>query len=215
MSYHDQDAFFARAYRTGTDAWSHVPFNRRAHELTNHLPKGSLILDIGTGRGKLLFDLAELGFHAIGLENNPILVARGNNEILAKGIEKEIRFFEGDALDIPLADASFDGAADIGLLHHLAPEDFKTYASEVARVLKPGGYFFLAVLSKNTPAYFSWHPAHDEQNNYEWEGVQYHFFADEELRALFEKDFQIEEFAHDMPYGPKDAVFTVMLLKKK
>ncbi len=215
MSYSDQDQFFARAYRTGTDAWTNIPFTRRAHELAAHLPKGAFILDLGTGRGKLLFDLCELGFRAIGLENNPALVTRGNNEIKTRGLERSIRFLEGDALDIPLADASFDGLADIGLLHHIAPADYKTYVSEAARVLKPGGYFFLVVLSKNTANYMAWHPARDEASDYEFEGVQYHFFSDEELRELFSKDFEIKELDHDTPHGPKESVFAVLLLQKK
>ena len=215
MAYQDQDTFFARAYRTGTDHWSNVPFTRRAHELAEHLPKGSLILDLGTGRGKLLFDLEALGFRAIGLENNPELVARGNNAIMLRGLEKEIRFFQGDALDIPLASESFDGLADIGLLHHIHPNEYPAYVSEATRVLKSGGYFFLVVLSKNTSTYFTWHPSKDAVNDYEHEGVQYHFFSDEELRTMFEKDFEIKDLAHDIPYGPKDAVFSVLLLKKK
>ncbi len=215
MDYQDQNTYFARAYRTGTDHWSHIPFTRRAHEITEHLPKGSLVLDLGTGRGRLLFDLAGLGYRAIGLENNPELVARGNNAILLRGQEKELRFFEGDALDIPLANDSFDGLVDIGLLHHISPEDYTMYVSETARVLKTNGYFFLVVLSKNTPAFYSWHPAKDEISDYEYERVRYHFFHDQELKDLFEKSFEIVDFAHDLPYGSKDAIYTVMLLKKR
>lgn len=215
MDYQDQNTYFARAYRTGTDHWSHIPFTRRAHEITEHVAKGSLILDLGTGRGKIMFDLAGLGYRVIGLENNPELVARGNNAILLRGQEKELRFFEGDALDIPLANDSFDGLIDMGLLHHIAPEDYSQYVNETTRVLKTGGYFFLAVLSKNTPAFYSWRPVADTKSDYEYEGVKYHFFSDEELKGLFEKNFEIVDFAHDLPYGPKDAIYSVVLLKKR
>ncbi len=215
MSYSSQNNFFAQAYRTGTDAWSAIPFTRRAHELGLYLPHGALVLDIGAGRGRLLFDLAELGFRAIGLENNPELIARGNNEILAKNLDKDLRFLHGDALNIPLADQSFDGASDIGLLHHVLPQDYPTYVSEVARVLKPGAFFFLVVLSKNTPNYLSWKPQKSEAADYEKEGVHYHFFSDDEIKKLFEKDFEIRHIDHDTPFGPKDADFAVVLLKKK
>ncbi len=215
MSYSEQNNFFAQAYRTGTDAWSSIPFTRRAHELGLYLPHGALVLDIGAGRGRLLFDLADLGFRAIGLENNLDLVARGNNEILAKRLDKELRFLHGDALNIPLADQSFDGVSDIGLLQHVFPVDYKTYVSEVSRVLKQGGFFFLVVLSKNTPKYLSWKPQAAESADYEREGMHYHFFTDEELRTLFEKDFEIRHIDHDSPFGPKDADFAILLLKKK
>lgn len=215
MSYTDQDTFFAQAYRTGTDHWTNIPFNRRAHELAMYLPQGALVLDIGTGRGRLLFDLAGLGFRAIGLENNPEIIARGNNEILAKGLDKEIRFLSGSALDIPLADSSFDAVVDVGLLHHIHPSDYATYVAEVARVLKSGGFFYLIVLSKNTANYMSWHPSKSDVTDYVLEGVQYHFFSDEEVTTLFGSDFDIRQIDHDTPYGPMETIYTVALLKKK
>ena len=215
MSYSTQEKFFATAYRTGTDHWTNIPFTRRVHELAELIPKGSIILDLGTGRGRLLFDLSSLGFRAIGLEINPDLVARGNNEIQAKGLEKDLRFFNGSALDIPMADQSFDAVVDIGLLHHIAPADYPKYVSEAARVLKQGGYFFVAALSKNTPNYLAWHPCKEDVCDFEFEGVQYHFFSDEELKSMFEKDFEIKELAHDAPYGPTHEIFSVMILRKK
>jgi len=215
MAYAPQDTFFAQAYRTGTDHWTAIPYTRRAHELSLYLPKGALVLDIGTGRGRLMFDLANLGFRVIGLENNDDLIARGNNEIQNKKLDKDLRFFRGTALDIPLVDQSFDAVVDVGLLHHIAPLDYKLYASEVARVLKPGGFFFLVALSKDTPNYFSWHPNDSEAADFEKEGVQYHFFSDDELKAIFEKDFLVRQVDHDTPYGPGDAHFAVLLLKKK
>lgn len=215
MSYEAQDNFFAQAYRTGTDAWTAIPFERKAHELGLYLPQGALILDLGAGRGRLLFDLAELGYRAIGLENNPALVTRGNNIILEKGLDKQLRFMQGDALDIPLSDQSFDGISDIGLLQHILPSDYRTYVSETARVLKQGGFFFLIVLSKNSPNFLSWKPQKSETADFEKEGVHYHFFTDEEITKLFEKDFEIRHIDHDTPFGVKDVDFAVVLLKKR
>ena len=215
MSYTDQDKFFARAYRTGTDHWTNIPFKRRAHELTLYLPKDSFILDLGTGRGKLLFDLADLGFRAIGLENNEELIERGNSEIKARGLDASLRFFQGTALNIPLADQSFDALVDVGLLQHILPADYPTYVSEATRVLKQGGYFYLVVLSKKTPHHFSWHPSKSEKADFELEGVNYHFFSDDEIRMLFEKNFEIKHIDYDMPHGPQEAHYAIVLLKKK
>jgi len=215
MTYEEQNRFFAQAYRTGTDSWTNIPFARRAAELAERLPKGALVLDLGSGRGALLFEYAHIGLRAIGLENNPDLVKRGNNEVLAKGLEKNIRFMDGSALDIPLADTSFDAVSDIGLMQHIRPEDYAQYVSEIARVLKPGGLAFLAVLSKDTPKYFAWHPRKDELSDYIKEGVHYHFFSDEEIKSLFGTAFDIQEIDHDKPHGPKGTVYAIALLKKK
>jgi SAM-dependent methyltransferase len=215
MSYVDQDKFFAQAYRTGTDHWSTIPYNRRAHELALYLPKGALVLDLGTGRGRLLFELANLGFRAIGLENGTDIIKRGNNAVKDKNLDKDIRFLEGSALDIPLVDKCFDAVVDVGLLHHIKPEDYAAYVAESKRILKPGGFFFLVVLSKDTPHYLSWHPSSAEAPDFEQEGVKYHFFSDDELKKLFDKDFEINQLDHDHPYGPSGAAFAVVLLKKK
>ena len=207
--------FFAQAYRTGTDIWTHIPFTRRAHEFALYLPKGALILDIGAGRGRLMYSLADLGFRVIGLEKNHELVANGNSELKNKKLEHTLRFKEGDALDIPFEDASFDAAVDVGLFQHLLPEDFPAYVSEAARALKSGGYFFLVALSKDTKTYFMWRPKESAESTFVREGLHYHFFSEAELHGLFDKDFEIKYINYDAPHGPHDAIFAVVLLRKK
>lgn len=215
MSYADQDMFFAQAYRTGTDRWTNIPFTRRAHDLVMYLPKGAMVLDVGAGRGRLMHDLRDLGFRAIGLENNANLVRRGNEEIKNKGTEKDMRFLQGDALAMPLADASFDAVVDVGLMQHLLPSHYAEYVAEVSRVIKHDGFFFLVVLSRETTHFFRWNPKQSDQADYEMEKVHYHFFTDDEIRALFEKDFHVRSISHDAPFGNTDTVYSVVLLKKK
>lgn len=215
MSYADQDNFFAQAYRTGTDRWTNIPFTRRAHELAIYLPKGSIVLDIGAGRGRLMTELQTLGLRAIGLEKNPELVARGNEEIKNKNLGQDLRFLEGDALNMPLADASFDAAIDVGLLQHLKPEHFAEYVAEVMRVLKHGGLFFAVVLSKETEKYFTWLPKDSANPDYELDGVHYHFFTDEEIKSLLGDKGAIRFIHHDAPFGTHDTIYSVVLMKKK
>lgn len=215
MSYADQDMFFAQAYRTGTDRWTNIPFTRRAHDLMLYLPKGSMVLDIGAGRGRLLYELHTLGFRCIGLEKNPDLVKVTNEELRTKGLEHDMRFVEGDALNMPLADAGFDAAVDVCLMQHLLPSHYAAYISEVARVLKHEGFFFLVVLSKETPSYFTWHPRSSDTVDFQLEGVHYHFFSDDEIHQLLSPQFKVISIHHDMPYGPNDTVYSVVLMKKK
>ncbi len=207
--------FFAQAYRTGTDRWTNIPFTRRAHDLALYLPKGAIVLDVGAGRGRLLYDLRILGFRAIGLEKNPDLVRIGNEEIKAKGVERDMRFIEGDALNMPLADGGFDAAVDVCLMQHILPKDHPGYVSEMTRVLKHDGLLFLVVLSKDTPRYFTWTPRASDSQDFELEGVHYHFFEDAEIRSLFEDKFEILSIQHDAPYGPDDTIYAVALMKKK
>ena len=215
MSYTEHDKFFAQAYRTGTDYWTRIPFKRRPNEIALYLPREAFVLDLGAGRGRLLYDLANLNLRAIGLEKNPELVHKGNSEINNKKLEHSLRFKEGDVLDIPFTDGSFNAVVDVGLFQHLKLEDCPQYVSEVARVVAKDGYFFLVVLSKHTENYFFWHPKDSAQNVFEKEGVRYHFFSDEEIQNLFNKDFNIKYLHYDAPHGPKDAVFAIVLLQRK
>ncbi len=215
MSYADQDMFFAEAYKTGDDHWTDIPIKRHIKEITTYIPKGSTVLDIGAGRGKILFELHNLGFRVVGLENNSDLVVAGNNEIKEKNYDRESRFVFGNALNMPFVPMSFFATIDVGLMHHILPNDYPLYIAELSRVLKQGGFLFLAVLSKNTKKYFQWKPITDTKNDYEIEGVHYHFFSDEEINNLFGNHFEIIELKSDTPFGEEDTVYTIALLKKK
>ncbi len=215
MSYTDQDAFFEQAYRTGTDRWTNTPFMRTAEELELYLPKGSMILDVGAGRGRLSFSLHSIGFHVIGLEKNPDLVRKGNEEIKNKGIGSEMRFLHGDALAMPLADSSFNAVVAVGFMHHLLPSHHDEFLREVFRVLKNDGFLYLVVLSSETERFYTYNPKHDGVMDRVVDGVRYHFFTDEEIRSLCEPYFSVRYVAHETPHGNHDMVYSVVLLRKK
>ncbi len=186
-----QKEIFARIYRTGTDVWSHIPFQKMRNEFLSRLSADSLILDLGAGRGHFTTFLVHSGMRAIGLEYVKEQVEKNNKEVFNQGLEKKLRFVEGDALDISFTDESFDAVTDIGLLQHLSPLDIETYRTEVLRVLKPGGLFLLTVLSKDTPTFFTWHPKSAEENVFVKDDMLYHFFTPQEVAKIFSDDFEI------------------------
>ena len=71
-------------------------------------------------------------------------------DLNAKGIEfckkqhrvHGLEFLQGDAENLPFADASFDVVINVEASH--CYPDFPGFLAEVARVLKPGGYFLYA-----------------------------------------------------------------------
>lgn len=215
MSYEEQKNYFETAYNTGSDTWTNTAIPEESKKFIKELPAKAMVLDIGSGRGRFPFTLAENGFRVIGLEYVTSLVKKNNEEVLNKALDGSIRFVEGDALDIPFSDDGFDGVVDIGLLQHLNQSDFEQYKNEVARVLKPGGYFLLSVLSKDTPVYFTWHPKNDEMSSYEKEGLQYYFFTDEEIKKLFENNFEIISHIKETVSSPQNPIVHIMILKKK
>lgn len=185
MKYHEHKKYFETAYKSGSDTWTHLPMEARGLKLKEELPKSGLILDIGSGRGLFAKSLVESGFKVIGIDFDSGIVNSANNQIKDWGLEGKLKFMEADALDIPLTDASFDGACDFGLLENLYPEDWGQYANEVTRILKPGGFYLSVVSSRETPKFFDFYPRGSSDGNTEKYGVNYHFFEKKEMQDIF------------------------------
>ncbi len=215
MSYESQKEYFERAYRTGSDIWTHTPYTLKGKDLLPYLPPNAMLLDLGSGRGRFPFELVKLGFKVIGLEYVKEIVEKNNEEVKVNKISDKIRFIEGDALDIQFADASFDGVMDFGLLQHIARSDWPTYIEECTRVVKPGGYILLALLSRETEKYLHWTPKKDDKGDFENEGVLYHFFTLDEITNLFGKNFTLEHYKIDYIEERGDLAYLVTLLRKK
>src|SRR5205823_2057940 len=61
-------------------------------------------------------------------------------------LEERVKFELGDALAMPFADASFDGAYSMNVSMNIADKD--TFYREINRVLKPGGWLLLSEVAK-------------------------------------------------------------------
>ena len=91
------------------------------------------ILDVGCGPGYVSAAVAERGALPTGLDFSQEMIA------IAQKMFPRIEFREGDAQNLPFADASFDRVlANFALLHLADPE---RACAEACRVLKPGGKF--------------------------------------------------------------------------
>ena len=104
------------------------------------LRAGSTVLDVACGSGNGAIAAARLGCVVTGIDYVPALLERGRERA---GIEHlDVDFREGDAEEIPFADASFDAAISIvGTM--FAPNQPRT-AAEIVRVTRPGGTIALA-----------------------------------------------------------------------
>jgi ubiquinone/menaquinone biosynthesis C-methylase UbiE len=90
---------------------------------------GRRLLDVGGGTGNYARALAAEGWEPVVLDRSPAMLARA----AAKGLPT----VEGDAQDLPFADASFDAAMLVAMLHHV--EDPERAVGETRRVVRPGG----------------------------------------------------------------------------
>jgi ubiquinone/menaquinone biosynthesis C-methylase UbiE len=103
-----------------------------------------VILDVGAGTGRFLSFVKSLqpGARAIALDLSEPYLARAQRR--ASKLGQEIETLAAPAEKIPLPDRSVDVVTSIYLFHELPPKIRRAVASEIARVLKPGGLFVFA-----------------------------------------------------------------------
>lgn len=216
MDYKEHKNYFETAYRTGSDIWTHLPIKNRGEMLMKELPKGALILDVGSGRGLFARQLAEAGFSVIGVDFEGNIVKKTNEDVKIWGLEGKLKFVEGDALDIPFTDNSFDGVCDFGLMENLYKEDWEKYANEINRVLKPGGFYLNISLSRETQQFLEFHPKGSESGEFKKYDVHYHFFNKDEMKNIF--NHQLNPIKQDVEFVGKSnriALLETLFQKKK
>ncbi len=99
------------------------------------------VLDAGCGSGGTALSIAEEVSFAVGLDLSPRFSDAGIKLAREKGI-RNVAFTQGDGLRLPYANESFDVVLSHSVIEHL--ESAQTYIGECARVLKPGGRFYLS-----------------------------------------------------------------------
>ncbi|SMR51685.1 unnamed protein product [Zymoseptoria tritici ST99CH_3D1] len=99
---------------------------------------GMKVLDLGCGVGGPAREIAAFtGAHITGVSINGMHVERSNLYNAEDGLSDQCHMVQGNFVDLPFADETFDRAYSIEALC-CAPDVEKAY-SEVWRVLKPGG----------------------------------------------------------------------------
>jgi len=109
------------------------------------IPSGARVLDVACGTGNVAIPLARSGCVVSGVDIAPNLLVQARERAAIENLT--IAFDEGDAEQLPYPDASFDAVVTMfGAMFAPRPE---IVASELARVLKPGGRLAMA----------NWNPA--------------------------------------------------------
>jgi demethylmenaquinone methyltransferase/2-methoxy-6-polyprenyl-1,4-benzoquinol methylase len=118
----------------------HHRWRRRAADLAAVGP-GERALDVATGTGDLAVELRSRGVEVVGMDFSERMLE------LARAKAPEIRFEEGNALELTYADDAFD-AATVGFGARNF-DDLRRGLAEMARVVRPGGR--VVVLEITTP----------------------------------------------------------------
>lgn len=99
--------------------------------------RGKRVLDVGCGDGWFSILLAKRGAIVSGFDISAEGVLAAQEWAEANGVAGSCSFVTGSIYDIPYPENSFDIVAGQSILHHAT--DKTKVASELARVLRPGG----------------------------------------------------------------------------
>lgn len=155
------------------------------------------VIEPGIGTGRVALPLAAMGHPVTGTDiSRPMLDACHRNAELL-GVSDSLDLHLADAIDLPVADQSFDLGL-IAQLLYLVP-DWTAVLDELARAVKPGGFVIhLTEPTSESPALASWSSSWREM--IEATGYRHTELApsDEDVRAEFLRrwpDVEIRQFA--------------------
>ncbi len=148
---------------------------------------GTMLLDLGCGKGRFAGRLVERGARVVGLDLSAGMLAQAR-------LADRVR---GSMLRLPFATATFDSAVAIDVFQHLPASRVDRALAEIRRVLRPGGR--LVIVDKNALALDDrrpWLPRVVVKRIDEWRGrwmyrpgepVREHWFRPEVLRRQLER----------------------------
>ena len=126
-------------------AGSEKRFTLAGLRLLNPKPRES-ILEIGSGTGHALVDLAHLGGRLIGLDLSAGMLYRARPRVERSGF-RQVTFCQGNALSLPFLQRSFNCIFLSFTLELFEDQDIPRVLDECHRVLIPGGRLGLVALA--------------------------------------------------------------------
>jgi ubiquinone/menaquinone biosynthesis C-methylase UbiE len=145
----------ARAYDLLSGVLAKPLYRRVVADVTKvALPAGSVVLDVGTGPGRVarLIAAACPTVEVEGIDLSPEMIARATSAAKTTST-RNLRFHVGDVAALPFADGSVDLVVSTLSFHHW--DDPAAGLSEIVRVLGPGGqawiYDFRTALTAPQP----------------------------------------------------------------
>ncbi|MFO1322733.1 MAG: class I SAM-dependent methyltransferase [Burkholderiales bacterium] len=151
------------------------------------LVAGRRVLDVSCGEGYGSALLAGTAADVVGVD---IAAEAVDHARAAYGTRTNLRFAQGSATALPLADASVDCAVSFETIEHLPCADQPLMIAEFERVLAPGG---VLVLSAPNPVEYS--QARDHRNPY-----HLHEPGRDELTALLTNAFPAQRWYRQRRY---------------
>ncbi len=106
---------------------------------------GEKLLDAGCGEGRHCFGALERGAHVVGLDLDlaSLKASARNLKQRASECDRLGALIQGNALQLPFADGTFDKVICSEVMEHV--HDYRGAARELARVTKPGGCLAITI----------------------------------------------------------------------
>jgi SAM-dependent methyltransferase len=173
----------------------HVPWNK-IKKIIKSFKSGTMVGDIGCGNGIYMNIRNDCFFRGCDVSKEFVKICK----------EKKLNVIEGNILNIPFENSSFDYVLNISVLPHLCTEERRLKAiKELIRITKPGGKIIIQVwaFEQKNKNYFTqdnmipWHlqKKFKKNNDYKIENSEklfiynrfYHLFTKNELENLVSK----------------------------
>jgi len=163
-------------------------------------------IDLGCGTGNYAIYLAGLGFDVTGVDSSPTAIRIAREKAQRKGVK--CRFIVADLIgDLHEVTERFDFAFDWEVLHHIFPDDRKTYIKNVYSVLNPKALYFSVCFSEQDPQFGGAGKFRKTMI-----GTTLYFSSESEIRNLLSPYFVIGEVRTieiGGKYGPHCAVSAI------
>lgn len=119
------------------------------------ITKGN-VLEIGPGPGYLGLEWLKQspGSKLTGCEISPAMIGLAARNAVEYGLESDVRYVEGNSMEMPFEDNSFDAVFSNGSLHEW--ENPVRVFSEINRLLKSGGLFCITDMRRDVNPLKKW-----------------------------------------------------------
>ena len=121
---------------------------KNALKSTLNAAKGHRVLDIGCGVGRWSSRLLKLNASVVGIDFSESMIKEAEKRQQASNSNNRAEFVIATAQDLPFKDSTFDYILSVTVLQHIVDdEEVKKAASEMIRVVRPGGKIIILEVS--------------------------------------------------------------------
>jgi len=175
------------------------------------------LLDLGCGNGWLSFYFDSKGIEVEGIDSSHEAIRQANQKKERDNL-LDTHFRQGDALNFPYKNGSFDAVFDRGMFHHQLESSWQKYRKGLLKVLKEDGLFYLGVFSDNSSKHGFlpkkigryWHKAKDSRGYLLYD----HFFNEKLLKGIFGKHFKLLELEEDVKSSKDGSLLLNCIFKR-